>query len=138
MHNPDGRIDRHKIASVMLHSIIINKPFNLKYLHTNQELESSSRLANETLGFHTALSIVWSFILEDAEQNSDHNKIEIFREGFIFPECQHEDYVTNVYKTLYYAKINDRYDIFAFSHVLFLIEEYTKLVRKTELEGKIT
>ena len=66
MRNPDGRIDRHKVASVMLHSIIINKPFELKFLSTKQEVNSSSLLANEILGFNTALAIVWSFLMEDA------------------------------------------------------------------------
>ena len=137
MHNPDGRIDRHKVASVILYSIIINKPFELKLLPVKQKLKSSSLLANEILGFHAALAIVWSFILEDANKKSDKNKIEIFKNGFSFPECQHERYETNIYKMLYYSRLNERYDIFAFAHILFLIEAYTKLAKKTELAGKI-
>ncbi|WP_461255610.1 hypothetical protein [Treponema sp. R80B11-R83G3] len=137
MHNPDGRIDRHKIASVMLYSIIINKPFELKYLHAKQMLKSSSFIANEILGFHVALAIVWSFILQDANDKSDKNKQEIFNRGFVFPECQHDSYPTHVYKMLYYSKLNNCYDIFAFSHVLFFIEAYTELVRKHELIEKV-
>ena len=136
MQNPDGRIDRHKIASVMLCSIIINKPFELKILPLKQEVKSSSLLANETLGLHAALAIVWSFLLEDANEKSDKIKFEIFEKGFLFPECQHDDYPTHFYKMLYYAKYNQHYDIFAFSHILFLIEAYTELKRKTELAGK--
>jgi hypothetical protein len=137
MHNPDGRIDRHKVASVMLYSIIINNPFELKLLPLKQEVKGSSRLANEILGFNTALSIVFSFLIQDANEKSDKIRIEIFRNGFIFPECQHEDYPTHVYKMLYYAKYNNKYDIFAFSHILFLIEAYTELKRKTELAGRV-
>jgi len=137
MHNPDGRIDRHKIASVMLYSIIINKPFELKYLHAKQVLKSSSLLANEILGFYVALAIVRSFILQDASEKSDKNRQEIFNDGFAFPECQHDSYPAHVYKMLYYAKLNERYDIFAFSHVLFFIEAYTELVRKKEFIGKV-
>jgi len=137
MRNPDGRIDRHKIASVMLYSIIANKPIELKYLHSKQPLKISSLLANEILGFSTALAIVWSFIFGDAEQKSDKNKVDIFKDGFVFPECRHEKYENHVFKMLYYSKLNERYDIFAFSHVLFLIEAYTELVRKNELIGKV-
>jgi hypothetical protein len=137
MHNPDGRIDRHKVASVMLYSIIANKPFDIKFLHGNEKVKGISLLANETLGFSTALSIVWSFIMEDAEQKCDKNKTEIFKNGFIYPECQHDSYEENIFKMLYYAKHNGCYDIFAFSQVLFLIESYTELVRKNEFLGKI-
>jgi hypothetical protein len=137
MYNPDGRIDRHKVASVMLYSTIINKPFEVKLLSAKQEVSGSTLLANEILGFHTALAIVWSFIIQDANQNSDKNKIEIFKDGFVFPKCQHNSYEENIYKMLYYSNFNERYDIFSFAHILFLIEAYTEFVRKTELAGKI-
>jgi hypothetical protein len=137
MQDPDGRIDRHKVASVMLYSIIINKPFEVKILPIKQELRSSAILANEILGFHTALAIVWSFIIGDANERSDKNKIEIFKKGFVFPECQHESYRASIYKMLYYSGLNQRYDVFAFAHILFLIEAYTELVKKIELAGKV-
>ena len=137
MHNPDGRIDRHKVASLMLYSTINNKPFGLQFLSSKQDVRSTALLANETLALHIALSIVWSFLLEDAKQKSDNIKYEIFEKGFDFPECLHDDYPTHIYKMLYYAKINNHYDIFAFSHILFLIEAYTELKRKTELAGRV-
>jgi hypothetical protein len=137
MHNPDGRIDRHKVASVMLYSIIANKPFDLKYLYAGQIWHSSSFMANEILGFNVALGIVWSFILQEADSRVDMAKREIFRDAFVFPECAHESYPAHVYKMLYYAKLNGCYDIFAFSHVLFLIEAYTEYVKRTELAGKV-
>jgi len=137
MHNPDGLIDRHKIASVMLYSIIVNKPFELKYLHNKKELKVSTILANEILGFNVALDIIWYFIMEEANQESSYNRIDIFRNGFVFPECRHEKYEIHVYRTLYYAKLNDRYDIFSLSHILFFIEAYTELERKTALAGKL-
>jgi hypothetical protein len=138
MRNPDGRIDRHKIASVMLYSVIANKPFELKYLHNKKEIKVSSTLANEILGFNVALDIVWYFIITEANQKSDNIKIEYFKNGFIFPECQHENYPTHIFKMLYYSKLNGNYDIFAFSHVLFLIEAYTELKRKNEFIGRLS
>ena len=137
MHNPNGRIDRHKVASVMLYSIIINKPFELNLLPVKREVNSSALLANEILGFNTALAIVRAFILQDAYEKADKIKQEIFKDGFVFPECQHESYPAHVYKMLYYSKLNERYDIFAFSHVLFFIEAYTDLIKKNELIGKV-
>ena len=83
------------------------------------------------------MSIVWSFLLADANEKSDKIKIEIFEKGFVFPECQYDDYPTHIYKMLYYAKFNNKYDIFAFSHILFLIEAYTELKIKTELAEKV-
>jgi len=138
MSNPGGRIDRHKIASVMLYSIIANKPFEVKFLHGNQQAKGSTLHANEILGFNVALSIVWSFIKTDAEKKCDKNKIEIFKDGFVFPNCEHDTYAIHIFKMLYYAKHNNCYDIFAFSHILFLIEAYTELVKKNELIGKIS
>ena len=130
MQDPDGRIDRHKVASIMLYSIIANKPLEVKILPLNQTVSGFSMLANETLAVNTALAIVHSFILTDATQKSDTIKYEIFEKGFIFPQCQHEDYLTHLYKMLYYAKYNQHYDIFAFSHVLFLIEAYMEHASK--------
>ena len=137
MHYPDGRIDRHKVASVMLYSIIANKPFEIKIFPTKENVRSSALLANEILAVHVAFAILQSFILQDALNKSDKMQFEIFKTGFIFPECQHDNYPTHIYKMLYYAKYNNHYDIFAFSHILFLIEAYTKLVRKTELAGMV-
>jgi hypothetical protein len=94
-------------------------------------------MANEILGFNTALAIVWSFVMEDADTRSDKDRIEIFKDGFIFPPCQHGTYEANVYKMLYYSRFNGRYDIFAFSHILFLIEAYTELTRKIEIAGRM-
>jgi len=135
LYDPDGRIDRHKAASVMLYSIIINSPFEVK-LPAKREVNSSAYIANETLGFNTALAIVLSFILQDANDKSDKTKLEIFKNGFVFPKCQHDSYEANIYKMLYYSKHNSCYDIFAFANILFLIEAYTEYIRKTELAGK--
>jgi hypothetical protein len=101
------------------------------------QVNSTAYLANEMLGFHAALAIVWSFIIEDANQKSDKNRIDIFKEGFLFPDCVHDTYPEHVYKMLYYSKYNNNYDIFAFAHILFLIEAYTESVRKNEIIGKI-
>ena len=137
MQNPEGRIDRHKIASVMLYSIIVNKPLELKLMPVKRNVKSETLVANEILGFNTALAIVRSFILGEAEELADKQKIEIFRNGFVFPECTHDKYEATIFKMLYYAKLNKNYDIFAFAHILFLIEAYTEFVKKTELAGKI-
>ena len=137
MHNPNGRIDRHKVASAMLYSIIVNKPFDLKILSASERVNSTAILANEILGFNVALAIVWSFIISEANEKSDRNRIEIFENRFIFPQCQHDSYEANIYKMLYYARLNKNYDIFAFANILFLIEAYTEFVRKTELERRV-
>jgi len=76
MHNPDGRIDRHKVGSVMLYSIIACKPFEVKFLPLKQEVRGCSLLVNEILGFNTALAIVWSFLLEDAKEKCDKKKLK--------------------------------------------------------------
>jgi hypothetical protein len=75
--------------------------------------------------------------MDDARLKSDNIKLDIFKNGFVFPNCQHDSYESNIYKMLYYSKINNRYDIFAFAHILFLIEAYTEYVRKTELAGRV-
>ena len=94
-------------------------------------------MANEILAFNTAVGIVLSFIETNAVEKADNIRLEIFKNGFIYPECQHDSYEANVFKMLYYAKYNNRYDVFAFSHVLFLIEAYTELVMKNKLANMV-
>jgi hypothetical protein len=45
MRDPDGRIDRHKVASVMLYSIIINKPLEVRVLPASREVNSTALLS---------------------------------------------------------------------------------------------
>lgn len=118
--DPSGRIDRHKIASAFIQVIMELKPFSID-IGDEERLAVKYRLVNEILAFYVGISIVYSFIMEDADSNR-----KIFEKGFLFPKCPHGDYLMYIYENLYYAfSINENFDLFTFANLLFLIEEYT-------------
>ena len=121
----------------MLYSIAKNRPLEVKFLSDKQRTRGSTLSANEILGVNTAFAIVWCFIFDEATEKSDKTRLEIFQDGFALPKCQHGSYEVHIYKMLHYSKFNGYYDIFAFAHILFLIESYTELTRKMELAGRL-
>ena len=132
MYNPNGRIDRHKIAAALTSAILNNKPFDIVLRNNDQEVSSQAILANEILAFNSALAVVFCFIIQKAKDDNDNISLKIFEKGFIFPKCEHGEYETHIFKMLYYSKYNQKFDFFTFSNLLFMIEEYTKVVKKTE------
>jgi len=123
MSDVSGKIDRHKIASCFILAIRNIRPFEFSSKSVNEKMSVKLYLVNEILALKTALSIVYSFVMSD-EIKSVRDK---FKNGFPFPRSQHDDYFNYLIQDLYYSfQVNKCFDLFTFSNLLFMIEEYTK------------
>ena len=111
----DNRIDRHKVASALLASIIEVQPLqiNVEYACANV------RTANEILSFLIGIYIVEAFA------NTKSNTV--YR--IMPPSCCHGNYIEHFVKIIYRIKSlqSDRnlntMVLFLVSHVFFLIEQ---------------
>ncbi|RHX89536.1 hypothetical protein DLM76_21230 [Leptospira yasudae] len=135
MVDPEGRIDRHKIASTVVYSILKILPIRGAQSQTPYELRFAKVefMPNEVFAWHCGLSIVYSFIIEQAKRDKDQELIDSLKNGFKFPKCSHDNYEIHVLRSLYYARVNSKFDIFSFSHIFFLVEEYSKLALSSAL-----
>ncbi len=127
----EGRIDRHKIASVMAYVVLKLAPF---YINTSEKpISPEEYMANEILALFCAMIIVISFAVSDALRVGDGKTADLFKKGLTDLPCKHGDFKAHLIKMMYYSKINSTQDIFVFSQVMFLLEEYTKLSFKSGL-----
>ncbi|XDD43137.1 hypothetical protein AB3N58_01880 [Leptospira sp. WS60.C2] len=130
MVHPNGRIDRHKIAATFVHSILKIHPITGASPQSDYDLRFSKAefLPNEVFAWHCGISIVFSFLMEELQKNKQLSIRQRLEEGFKYPPCSHDDYQIHVLRSLYHAKVKGTFDIFSFSHVFYLIEEYNKLI----------
>lgn len=118
-------MDRHKIGSVLIYSILKSHVIKINKL-TKQTLPHDMLMANEYLAISVALSVVDSYRIDqyDRENTADFKKFCL-----VIPETFHEDssdtYIDNLCKALYYLKNCKEFDIFAYANILFLLEAYT-------------
>lgn len=127
MQNPTELIDRHKIGSIMLYSILRANIFKVDYL--KKEIPDYLYFANEHLAFYVALNIVEMFKREEIDYEF-HENYTLF-----FPKTYHvskdHDNPTFLYNTclgLSLIKNLKYFDIFAYSTILFQLEKYTDQV----------
>ncbi len=117
-------LDRHKVASCMLFAILKARPFSV---NRNVELDERLLLANEYLAFYAALNIIANYRMSVDGRQEDACQI-------LFPETYQEkigsiDYLSNMCRNLYFLSMEDidRYDVLAYSNILFLLEKYTDI-----------
>lgn len=121
MTNESKPMDRHKIASNMMFSIIKSKIIKVNRLIPNLPLELL--LANEYVAFYCAINIIEMY-----------NKYYGFQDySIILPTTyiEHEgctSYVENTCKALYYTKHYKIDTILLFANTLFMLEKYTDRV----------
>ncbi len=134
MCNPNGKLDRHKIASILAYAVIQALPFQLNY-SPDVKFTPFEYYSNEYFAFHFALSIVYSFIVQDNKEKNDKETLTIFTNystHFDFPKCDHQAYSNSIIQILHKSKNSKCFDYFMFSNILFLIECYTLANRKSE------
>lgn len=118
-------MDRHKIGSVLMYSILKSRVFKITKT-ARQTLPSKLLMANEYLAVFVALNIVESYRIDENDYNykSDYEKYCL-----IIPKTFHngspDAYIDNLCKALYYLKNIKDFDIFAYANILFLLETYT-------------
>lgn len=117
-------LDRHKVASCMLYAILKVKPFSV---NRNVKLDEKLLLANEYLAFYVALNIIENYRMSVDGKQEDECQI-------LLPETYQEmkgstDYLSNMCRNLYFLSVYDvdKYDVLAYSNILFLLEKYTDI-----------
>ena len=126
------RLDRHKIAACLAKAIVINRPICKKVGDEYTGAEENFLIANESLAFVTALSILRAYIELKLE-----NRVEEFvaREAayrkiceldFVFPQTiMHVDYSTSVCWAWHHNIIDGHFDVLGTANLLFMIENYS-------------
>ena len=123
----DAALDRHKVASCMMYAILKTRPIKVNRLV--RDLPEKALLANEYLAFFVSLNILEMY---RRNQFGDKAKCEI-----VLPRTYHEisesgsDFLSNTCKALYYIGLQgiEKFDVFAYSSIFFLLEKYTDTVQ---------
>lgn len=117
-------MDRHKIGSVLIYSILKSK-----ILHVNRfipNLPDRLLMANEYLAVNVALTVVELYKRDENEYPYHENyKIFLPRTYHEAPTSNFSTYLNNLCKSLYYINNLHNYDVFAYANILFLLEKYT-------------
>ena len=128
MRDPDGLLDRHKVCACLIIAIIKASPL----IDVNSEgLSELKTIYNENLAVSVGLTLLRQYIINAHSQ--DEQYIKIFEKGFRFPETERDTrYQELLCLMLYYDIENNHYSILGLANILFLIEEYTKSIYKSE------
>lgn len=128
--NPNLALDRHKVASCMLYALLRSRCIKIKKSIPN--LPVGLLLANEHLALVVALNIVEMYKREDEEWKDSNYSITI-------PSTYHDsgessEFINNTIKALSYIRSIKHFDVFAYSTILFLLENRTDLLIKHEIQ----
>lgn len=126
LQTEDIAIDRHKVAACMMYAILKENPIIVNRLE--YRLSEEILLANEYLAFFTAVNILEMY-------KKHENKLSNADYEIVLPKTYHEhnegssDFLSNTCKALNYIKLQgiNKFDVFAYSSILFLIEKYTEV-----------
>lgn len=130
---PDKPIDRHKTASAMIYAILKAKVFKVSII-SNPNLPIQLRLANEYLAVYVALNIIELYKRKDEliENNISDSNYQL-----IIPETKYEkqgednpggSFIASLCLTLANIKKMKYFDLFAYSTILFLLENNTDII----------
>jgi hypothetical protein len=128
----DLKMDRHKVATAFLCSILKAKPigYNTDGSKASTFLE---RTANEQLALHLGVFIIRIFNVSSEEASPE--EMDIYHLPILFPEIKYnidDEYSSHFIKLIYDRKIKDGLDfdkpnfnitlLFYLSHIFFLID----------------
>lgn len=136
----DAALDRHKVAACMIYAILKVQPIKVnRYIWG---LSEEKLLANEYLAFYVALNIIAMYKKDELLEKSENRDIQY---KIIVPKTYHEedpktksesgdpkvDFVSNTCRALYYLRLRgiEKFDLFAYSTILFLLEKYTDTIK---------
>lgn len=119
-------MDRHKIGSVLIYSILKSHIIKVTKL-TKKSLPHALLMANEYLAVYVALSVIESYRIDDNGGFNEANPMGCCLE---IPLTFHNEgsnaYIDNLCKALFYLRNINEFDIFAYANIMFLLEAYTK------------
>lgn len=126
MKNPNENIDRHKIASCIMYSIMkvypIYIPIKTKILYLLKGNKFSQDLSyiNEYIAVYTALSVLDNFYQQDQKDG----KLDPCRHKIYIPNTFSDDYgfLFNMCIDLRFGKQNNKINLLTFSDIFFLLE----------------
>lgn len=126
-------MDRHKIGSVFMYSILKSRVLKVTKLD-KQTIPHKLLMANEYLAVYVALSIVESYRIDE---NGYTGETGFEKFCLIMPETfkSSDTYVDNLCKALYYLRNGKEFDIFAYANILFLLEAYTNKCQELRTES---
>lgn len=129
MHFEVIKLDRHKIASIIICSVI-----EANVLRTITDCESEEVLfdGNEKIGVNIGLSYMRSTLLALLSKTSEAGKFQ----DYTFPEALTCDtaYKTIICRNLYYAKTHFMLNPIELSNTLFLLENYSLMESGVDLK----
>lgn len=126
MNEENKPMDRHKIGSVMMYAILKSRLLHIHNLYKTR-VPHQLLMANEYLAVYVALSVVESYRRDDCKTNGfDVSACDEKLWRLLLPNTYHDDsYIDNLCKSLYYIPDISKFDIFAYSNILYLLEIYT-------------
>lgn len=131
MRNPDGLLDRHKVCACLIIAISKTAPL---IDSSSQGVSDLKNIYNENLAISVGLSLLRQYIITANKGKKEY--IKIFEKGFIFPETERDTrYQELLCLMLSYDIENGHYSILALANILFMIEEYTKVTYKPEMNS---
>ena len=116
----DKLLDRHKIASILLYAILLTRPFSLM---RKNKAPMTARYANELLGFLCGLDIIRTFNVADVKEGKIQNC-----DTFHLPLAEKESYLKQTLRCLWHAHDQNKFDIFSFANLFFMIEQYSNMI----------
>jgi len=127
----DIKMDRHKVATAFLCSIIKAKPIG--YNSDGTSATFLERTANEQLGFNFGIDIIHVFNASSKDVSAEEK--DIIKLPILLPEIKNnndDEYLTHFTKLIYDEKIKESLDfegsnfnitlLFYLSHIFFLID----------------
>lgn len=125
MRNMTHNIDRHKIASCMVKSILMARPLRVsffdkvKWFFTKENIDDKIYLANQYVAINVAVLILEAYIRSDIKKEFKHRIF--FPEPF--PDGE-KNYIKDVCLDLYYTSPRN-FNIITYADIFFLWEKYS-------------
>lgn len=123
-------IDRHKIAALLVRSVLVVSPFDLR-ARTLQNKSKNPKLrdwlANEILALHCGLCVMQTFVLEDGiQKNKIENRAISVSKIIDTPDVRggQESYEIQTCRTLRCEKRRSNFSVLLFANIMFLLEPY--------------
>ena len=132
MTDPEGRLDRHKVAACYLIAIARVEP--VKFISA-PKADDRYFVINEKIAISTAMSIVrayalFSFIESSKTEDEKENIKKRFEEGLRVPSdsfVHHGRYMDNFASEIYYTNRENKLHVLSIAHELFLLEVITMM-----------
>jgi hypothetical protein len=128
MSNSENRIDRHKIAALIVNAILNIQPLELN-LQPGEKSNYYGWNRNSVFAFKAGNYVLFCFVFEMLKRDRNNVLLDYListmrTRGIIYPLCNHGEFEKNTCDDLQYAAIEGSFNILFYSTTLFMIESY--------------